>query len=175
MTIGDRIKNRRKKMGLNADQLANKLNVSRSTIFRYENGDIEKLPTNILEKLSTELQTSPAYLMGWEKEVEDKKDINITFNQLTPDRQKKVSNYANKLLDEQNEKIIRIDQIRKETSTPEWATDSDIVELIDTLDRNKHIAFGGENLTKGQLKREEKIISTIFWEDKEIERKENED
>lgn len=65
MTVGERIKQRRKELGYNAEYLANILGVSRSTMYRYENGDIEKLPTDVLEPLAKALQTTPAYLMGW--------------------------------------------------------------------------------------------------------------
>ena len=70
MTTGERIRERRKELGISADVLANTLKVSRSTIFRYENGDIEKLPIDRLEPISKILHTSPAYLMGW---IEDNK------------------------------------------------------------------------------------------------------
>ena len=36
-------------------------------MFRYENGDIEKLPIDILEPIAKALQTTPAHLMGWEE------------------------------------------------------------------------------------------------------------
>lgn len=65
MKTGELIKRRRKQLGLNADYVAEKLGVSRSTIFRYENGDIEKLPLSILEPLADVLLTTPAYFMGW--------------------------------------------------------------------------------------------------------------
>ena len=38
---GEQIKKRRKQLGMSADELAEKLGVSRSTIFRYEKGDID--------------------------------------------------------------------------------------------------------------------------------------
>ena len=41
---GEQIKKRRKQLGMSADELAEKLGVSRSTIFRYEKGDIDKVP-----------------------------------------------------------------------------------------------------------------------------------
>nr|WP_217899564.1 helix-turn-helix transcriptional regulator [Bacillus cereus] len=78
MDVGERIKKRRKELGLSADFVADKLNVSRSTIFRYEKGDIEKLPTSILEDISNILQTTPAFLMGWENE---QKGIGIGHHQ----------------------------------------------------------------------------------------------
>lgn len=67
MTIGERIKARRLELGLSADDVADKLGKNRSTIFRYESSDIEKLPTVVLEKLASVLRTTPAYLMGWEE------------------------------------------------------------------------------------------------------------
>ena len=66
MSIGQRIKKLRKEMGLSADQLAAKLGKNRATIFRYENGDIENLPLDILTPLAKALNTTPAYIMGWE-------------------------------------------------------------------------------------------------------------
>lgn len=68
MTIYERIKKRRKELNLTADYVADVLNVSRATIYRYESSNIEKLPTTILEPLSKVLRTTPAYLMGWESE-----------------------------------------------------------------------------------------------------------
>lgn len=66
MKIGDRIKQRRKFLGLSVDELAEKLGKNRATIYRYESSDIEKLPTTVLEPLADALKTTPAYLMGWE-------------------------------------------------------------------------------------------------------------
>lgn len=63
---GKRIKQRRKELGLAADILADKLGVSRSTIFRYEKGDIDKIPVDSLSIIADVLNTTPAYLMGWD-------------------------------------------------------------------------------------------------------------
>lgn len=67
MEIHDRIKARRKELGLSAETVAEKLGVSPATIYRYENNDIKKFPTEILEPLAKVLHTTPAYLMGWEE------------------------------------------------------------------------------------------------------------
>lgn len=66
MTIGERIKQRRKELGMSAEDLAEKLNKNRATIYRYENDSIGNLPISILEPLAEVLETSPSYLMGWE-------------------------------------------------------------------------------------------------------------
>ncbi|XIN06589.1 XRE family transcriptional regulator [Enterococcus faecium] len=100
MDIGERMKLRRKELNLSADVVAEKLGVSRSTIFRYEKGDIEKLPTNILEDIAEVLKTTPAFLMGWEDE--NAPSIETIYKQLNPERQTKVYNFAEQQLEEQN-------------------------------------------------------------------------
>lgn len=74
MNVGQRIKQRRKELGLTADELAECLGKDRSTIYRYEKGDIEKLPLDILEPIAKVLKTTPQSLMGWE-EVQKKNDV----------------------------------------------------------------------------------------------------
>ncbi len=69
MNIGDRIKQRRIELGISADDLAKRVGKSRATIYRYENGDIENMPTPTLEPLAKALQTTPAYLMGWNEKT----------------------------------------------------------------------------------------------------------
>lgn len=66
MDVGKRIKERRKELNLSVDELAQKLNKNRTTVYRYEKGDIENLPLDILGPLAEALNTTPAYLMGWE-------------------------------------------------------------------------------------------------------------
>lgn len=75
MTTGERLRARRKELGISANDIAEALGVSRATIFRYEKGDIEKLPGSILEPLSKILHTTPAYLMGWESESPEKQGV----------------------------------------------------------------------------------------------------
>lgn len=79
MNIGQRIKERRKALKMSADEMGVKLGKDRSTIYRYEKGDIENLPLDILEPIAEILQTTPQYLMGWE-EVQQK---NSTLVDLT--------------------------------------------------------------------------------------------
>lgn len=67
MTTGERMKQRRKELGFSAEKVAERLGVSPATIYRYEKGDIEKVPGDSLGELAKILQTTPAYLMGWEE------------------------------------------------------------------------------------------------------------
>ncbi len=70
MTTHERIKKRRKELGLTAEQVAEALNVSRATVYRYESAEIEKLPIDIIEPLARILQTTPEYLMGWDLHID---------------------------------------------------------------------------------------------------------
>ena len=67
MNIGEKIRHRRKELGLSVDELAEKLGKDRATIYRYESREIAKLPTTVLEPLSKALKVSPSYLMGWDE------------------------------------------------------------------------------------------------------------
>ena len=68
MTTGERMKQCRKEIGFSAEKVAERLGVSPATIYRYEKGDIEKVPVDSLAELAKILQTTPAYLMGWEEQ-----------------------------------------------------------------------------------------------------------
>lgn len=101
MEINERIKNRRKEIGLSADEVANALHVSRATIYRYESKEIEKLPTNIIEPLAKVLKCSVPYLMGWDEMDDTRKDFNSDINyliklsqSLPPDQLERLISYA---------------------------------------------------------------------------------
>lgn len=87
MNIGDRIKERRKYLGLSVDEVADRLKKNRATIYRYESNDIENFPVTILEPLAQILQTTPTYLMGLEDELNselssEEKILLTSFNKL---------------------------------------------------------------------------------------------
>ena len=67
MTTGERIKQRRKELGMSADELADAIGVHRTTIFRYEKGDIEKIPLTQIVPIARALRTTAGYLAGWEE------------------------------------------------------------------------------------------------------------
>lgn len=70
--IGKKIKNRRKEIGMSQDELADRMGYkSRSTIAKIEKGVNDVTQTNIV-KFAEVLNTSLAYLMGWEERVEEK-------------------------------------------------------------------------------------------------------
>lgn len=70
MGIGEKIKKRREELQLSADQLATLINKNRATVYRYENEDIEALPSSILIPLAKALKTTPGDLIGWDNNIE---------------------------------------------------------------------------------------------------------
>ena len=64
MVLGERLKNKRKEKKISAEYLAKELGISVSTIYRYEDSSIEKIPFSTFEKLCRLLDTTPAEMMG---------------------------------------------------------------------------------------------------------------
>jgi transcriptional regulator with XRE-family HTH domain len=104
MNVGQRIKRRRKELKISADELAKALGKDRSTIFRYEKGDIEKLPLDILEPIAKVLQTTPRYLMGWTEEAE--KPI-AKVDELS-ENMKKLIDFAKSVPDDKVELVLKV-------------------------------------------------------------------
>lgn len=98
--IGNRMKVLRKQKGISADKLAEEIGVDRSTIFRYEKGEIEKVPIEVVARVAVALQVKPEQLMGLKISPSS---IDNIYSQLNEHRQVKVYNYAAKQLSEQNE------------------------------------------------------------------------
>lgn len=71
MHIGNRIKARRTELKMSADSLAKLIGKDRSTVYRYESGDIDKVSSVILITLANALQTTPSYLMGLDTKEEE--------------------------------------------------------------------------------------------------------
>lgn len=66
MTTGERIKRLRKDLGLSADELGKMIGKDRSTIYRYERGEIENATVDVIPRLAKALQTTPQYIVGWD-------------------------------------------------------------------------------------------------------------
>lgn len=66
MTIGDKIKKRRLILGIQQSDLAEAVNVSKQTLYKYENNQITNIPSDKIESISKILEVTPSYLMGWD-------------------------------------------------------------------------------------------------------------
>ena len=66
-TIGQRVRELRKRKGLNQQELANLLNKSLRTIQKYENGEIS-ISVAMVNQLAQVLDTTSTYILGYEHE-----------------------------------------------------------------------------------------------------------
>ena len=104
MTTGERIKARRKELGITADKVAEQIGVSRSTMFRYE--------INNLVPIARALHTTVGYLMGWSDEknsipvAEDGADAEAMhyFDRLSEDKKVEALNYLRYLASNEDKK-----------------------------------------------------------------------
>ncbi len=105
MTIGDRVKKLRTEKGITQSELAEKLGYkSKTSVAHIENG--RDIPRSMVVKLSELLDTSPAYLMGWEDEPPAPAEpVKPAQHDLTP-RQERIVELFDELTEPQQDNII---------------------------------------------------------------------
>ena len=94
--LGKRIKKRRLEINLSQEELAARLGLkSKSTICKIERGE-DNLTTDRVRSYAEALETTPAYLMGWEdtapephdpEDIEKAMELYEQFSRLTPEYQ----------------------------------------------------------------------------------------
>ena len=82
MDLGKRLKAKRKEKNISAEYLAKELGISVSTVYRYEDSSILKIPVSTFEKMCDILGTTPAQMMGNvpEKTVDIKSGNDLPVN-----------------------------------------------------------------------------------------------
>lgn len=105
MSIGLRIRKRRQEKQYTLEEIANKIGTSRQTLSKYETGKIEGIPSEKIELLAKALDTSPAYLMGWEEEssTSEKIEPNMDYYLLNKENKATIDNLIAALLKAQSE------------------------------------------------------------------------
>ena len=98
--MAQRIKELRQQRGLTLEQVATIVGVGKSTVRKWETGMIANMKRDKIASLAMALGTTPAYLMGWEENEEEKEipgEIVLTedekmllnlFRQIPEDQQK---------------------------------------------------------------------------------------
>lgn len=79
MNMGEKIYYLRTKNNMTLEELGNKVGVGKSTVRKWENGMIANMKRDKILKVAEALNTTPAYLMGWDevKEGPKKKGVKI--------------------------------------------------------------------------------------------------
>lgn len=130
MIVGEIIRERRKAIGMTPEELADKIGVSRATIYRYESNKVGKMPINSLCPLAHALRTTPAELMGWKQNhfsITDKEKIHITKYRAIPDASKA-------LVDERLDLLYEMEtQKARQEAEPETMAANQKQEITDVI------------------------------------------
>lgn len=106
MTLGERVKMLRQKVGLTQEELAKEIGYSTKTSISKIENDILDINQSTTIALARALKTTPSVIMGWE-EVEENVTLHNTpqeeallsnYRQLNADGQKKVDDYVGDLV-----------------------------------------------------------------------------
>lgn len=71
ITMGERIKQLRKKNKMTQSELGELLGVGRTAILKYEKNEVEDIPASKIKKMSTIFGVSPSYLMCFDQYDEE--------------------------------------------------------------------------------------------------------
>lgn len=142
--IGERIKKRRKELGMTQEDLSNKLGYrSKTTIAKIENGTNDIMQNRVMD-FAKALQTTPAYLMGYafsdvQNDISDK--LQELIDQLQDEKdlqfnQKPMDNMTRELLRMNLENTLAVTRLNNGKDINE--SDSKSRKGSDTL-RLKHL------------------------------------
>jgi len=119
MRIGDRIKALRNEIGMGQTDLADKIGVSKQTMYKYENNIVTNIPSDKIELIAKNLGTTPAALMGWTRDIQGVLLSSITIEESEMIRRiRALDSYGTKtVLDVLNNEFDRcMSQVREQES-----------------------------------------------------------
>ncbi len=94
MTVGDRIRKKREELGISQTELAEKIDISKQTLYKYEKNIVTNIPSNKVEEIAKILSVSESYLMGWDRNLK-KENSDLIPDILADD---KLLNHIKKLM-----------------------------------------------------------------------------
>lgn len=112
MDMKDKISTRRKELGLTLEEIGDFVGVGKSTVRKWETGDIANMRRDKIALLADALQVTPAYLMGWEEPDTKKAPSNdeVTFDDFTY----AMNEEAHELTDEEKDKLLELAKFFRE-------------------------------------------------------------
>ncbi|EQA7712351.1 S24 family peptidase [Staphylococcus pseudintermedius] len=143
----DRLKQIMSERKISQSELSRRTGIGRNSISDYLNGKYEAKQDKVFE-LAKALNVNEAWLMGFDisKNREIENSITSIYDKLTPPRQKRVLDFANEQLNEQNNKVLHINSnniVSEEVAVYGYASAGTGETLIDgvefTMQYNGHI------------------------------------
>lgn len=120
---------KREEKGLSAQALGKQVGVDKTTIYRYEKGQIEKMPFTVVNRLADILNINPAFIAGFTDDPDinenagNSLEMNIStlVKKLTTPRQEKVYSFTNaqyqeqeQLKEQKNDNVVSLDKFKEE-------------------------------------------------------------
>lgn len=72
------------KSGMSRTDFADRVNISKQLLYKYENDIVTNIPSDTLEEMCRVLRVSPSYIMGWE-DIDGHDLFQVTFDDIFPD------------------------------------------------------------------------------------------
>ena len=98
--FAQRLKSRRKELRMTLEDVGNALDVSRVAVSRWENGLINTINIEKIEKIAEVLQCPPSYLMGWTDSIDG-------YSKAVPDSISKAITLMELLKPQEQEQVIK--------------------------------------------------------------------
>ena len=120
MEKGTRLRLLREKKDISQTEAARFLGLSKQTLYKYEKGIVTNIPSDVVERMATYYNTTPAYIMGWtddpnksaedlikdayveqqinSEKIEKAKALYNQYESLSPEKKASFDNYLKYLL-----------------------------------------------------------------------------
>lgn len=106
MTKGQRIKQLREKINMTQTEMAEKIDVSKQTLYKYENDIITNVPSDKIEAIAKITGASPSFIMGWTNSTKTKNGhIILVYNPPT-ETEEIILSVCRRLNQEGQEKVL---------------------------------------------------------------------
>ena len=105
--MAQRIKSLRQEKGLTLEQVADVVGVGKSTVRKWETGMIANMKRDKIADLAKALGTTPAYLMGWEEDESEEKEVSPSEPKLT-EGEKVLLDLFNRVPEDQQQLVLQM-------------------------------------------------------------------
>jgi len=77
--MNQKLKQQRQGLGFTLEEMANKVGVAKSTILKWENGDIKSIKSDKINAYAKALNVPPSFIIGEDKPSNSNQAVDITF------------------------------------------------------------------------------------------------
>lgn len=106
MTKGQRIKSLREKINMTQTEMAEKIDVSKQTLYKYENDIITNIPSDKIEAIAKITGSTPSFIMGWTNATKTKNGRLILMYNPPSETEEIIMSVCQRLNREGQEKVL---------------------------------------------------------------------